>query len=190
MDNGRKKKAAVIIHSFAVANAAVGAVLANTVVGDMPFVTVLNVAMIYRVGKLFDVGTTYSDASAAAGTLFASATKTYLASRLIVWIPIAGNIVNAGVIFGLTELVGWMAFVLFKEGKDVSGLSKEELRQIKIRAEIEKIDLRSEIGKLPPEVRTQYEALENQLKNKKLSEEEREAIIDQMIALIEPHIDV
>jgi len=81
-----------------------------------------------------------------------------------------------------------MAFVLFKERKDPSKLTKEELKGIKIRAELEKIDLQSQIEKLPQDVKLRYEELRIMLKDRGLSEEEREALIDQMIALVEPHI--
>jgi uncharacterized protein (DUF697 family) len=192
MSNNRLESA-VTIHAFAVLHAGIAAALANTVVGDAPVLTITTIVMILRLAKLHDISLESGAATALAGVLFGSAAGGYLAAKLVSWIPIFGNALNAGVTFSLTEVIGWMAVNIFESGiTDYSNISEETLEKLKTKAEQDRksMDINSKIKELPIEAQEKYHDLESRLKDKNLNEEEGAKITNEMIELLKKYTNL
>lgn len=97
-----------IIHTASAATGAVGFGLAQIPLTDNAVIVPVQVTMTIALGRVF--GHEFSRSAAAAAA--ASAAGTLLgrtASQVAVgWIPVAGNIINAGTAASITEALGWM----------------------------------------------------------------------------------
>lgn len=97
-----------IIHSASAAAGAVGFGLAQLPLTDNAVIVPIQATMTIALGQVFGLEFTKRAAAATA----ASATGTLLgrtASQLGAgWIPIAGNVLNAGTAVSITEALGWM----------------------------------------------------------------------------------
>lgn len=96
------------IHTTAAAAAGVGAGLAQIPGSDSAILVTLQIAMIQKIGKTFQIKVTESSAETIIGTSLATMAGRGLSQFLAGWIPIAGNIINAGTAALITELLGWM----------------------------------------------------------------------------------
>ena len=96
------------IHTTAAAAAGVGAGLAQIPGSDSAILVTLQIAMIRKIGKTFEIKVTESSAETIIGTSLATMAGRGLSQFLAGWIPIAGNIINAGTAALITELLGWM----------------------------------------------------------------------------------
>lgn len=97
-----------IIHTASAAAGAVGFGLAQLPLADNAVIVPIQVTMTISLGQVFGLDFTRRAAAATA----ASATGTLLgrtASQLGAgWLPVAGNILNAGTAASVTEALGWM----------------------------------------------------------------------------------
>ena len=97
-----------IIHTASAAAGAVGFGLAQLPLADNAVIVPIQVTMTIALGQVFGLDFTKRAAAATA----ASATGTLLgrtASQLGAgWIPVAGNVLNAGTAASITEALGWM----------------------------------------------------------------------------------
>ena len=92
----------------AAAAAGVGAGLAQIPGSDSAIIVTLQIAMIQKIGRTFKLKVSESSAETIIGTSLATMAGRGLSQFLAGWIPIAGNIINAGTAALITELLGWM----------------------------------------------------------------------------------
>lgn len=108
MNTTQKALCHTIIHTASAATGAVGFGLAQLPLTDNAVIVPIQVTMTIALGQVFGLEFTKRAATATA----ASATGTLLgraASQIGAgWIPVAGNILNAGTAASLTEALGWM----------------------------------------------------------------------------------
>lgn len=178
----KKDKAKAIILAYATAHATVAAILANTVVGDAPVLAALTTLMIYQLAKLCNKDLTIGAIAALGANLFGAVAGTYLASKLVSWIPFLGNAINASVTFGITQVVGWAAFAMFDEG-----LTKEEAIKFGEKQKISKEEMDKIVDSMSPEDKNRYNSLKKSLRNLKLSDTERENVVSEMADLIDKY---
>lgn len=108
MNNQQKAKCHAIIHSASASAGAVGAGLAQIPRSDNAVITPIQLVMTVSLGRVFGIELTDSAARAAIASA-AAATVGRTASQLLFgWIPIAGNIINAGTAATITEAIGWL----------------------------------------------------------------------------------
>lgn len=97
-----------IIHTASAATGAVGFGLAQLPLTDNAVIVPIQVTMTISLGQVFGLEFTRRAAAAtvasAVGTLLGRAASQIGAG----WIPVAGNIINAGTAVSLTEALGWM----------------------------------------------------------------------------------
>ena len=107
MTDEQRDRCRTIIHAGGAASAAVGGGLAQVPGGDSVLIMPVQVAMIIALGKVFGIEVTES---AARSVIFASLGTIVgrgAARVLVRFVPGVGNIMNAGVAFGVTETMGW-----------------------------------------------------------------------------------
>ena len=136
--------------------------------------------MVHQLAKLCDQKLTTSAIAGLAANLFGEVAGTYLASKLVSWIPFLGNAINASVTFGITQVIGWAAFSMFNEG-----LSKEEAIAFGKKQKISEQEMETIVSKMPEAERNRYDFLIKKLKSLKSSNEERESIAAEISDLID-----
>ena len=97
-----------IIHAASVSAAAVGAGLAQIPGSDNAVIAPIQLVMTISLGRVFGLELTESAAGAAVASAAAFAVGRTTSQFLIGWIPVAGNIVNAGTAATVTEAIGWL----------------------------------------------------------------------------------
>ncbi len=169
-----KRLTGFIIHGFAVAHAVAAAALSQTLVGDEVVLTGLTVAMILCIARANNKSWGAGDALAVIGTLAGYYLGTRGAMFLVKWIPGIGNAANAVTTFGVTELLGWSAYLLVRDDKKPDELTESEKASLKSRAQsLQKEE--KEISKklyesMSAEDKGEFESIMKQLKNKDLPE--------------------
>ena len=108
-----KKRATKIILSFAIAHAVVAGLLAQTVMGDAIILTPLTIIMVLSLSRGSKKPSEWRAAATVVAKAFGTVAGTYLASKLISWIPVWGNALNATVTFTITQAIGWIAYHYF-----------------------------------------------------------------------------
>ncbi|XSG84016.1 MAG: hypothetical protein ACPW60_09745 [Methylohalobius sp. ZOD2] len=172
------KRAAHIIHTFAVLQAGIAFTLANTALGDTVLVTGLTLYLIHKLGKLYGV----QDVSAqqVLGQCLAYYGGTYLSSKLLFWLPGIGNWANATATLLLVETVGWTCVSLFSSQLDPTNLKpsqwRELLRKARRQAEIHQAANKRILSKMTAQDRARLEAIQRRLKESDLSEKEKERL--------------
>lgn len=106
MKSEQRRECELIINGASMAAGAVGAGLAQLPGADAVIIMPIQVAMIVGLGRVFGLKVSQSAARSAAyatlGTIVGRGASTLLARR----IPGIGNLVNAGVAGGVTQLLG------------------------------------------------------------------------------------
>ena len=104
----QRGKCHAIIHAASASAGAVGAGLAQIPCSDNAVIVPIQAAMTIGLGRVF--GIELSDCAARAAVASAASTLVgrCLAQVLVGWIPVVGNIINAGTAASLTEAMGWM----------------------------------------------------------------------------------
>lgn len=182
-----KEKAGQIVHGYAIAHAAAAFLLANTVVGDAPVLTVLTYGMIDSLGKLFGKRNTPFFILRKLSQLFAAQIGTYLAAKGVTWIPWFGNSINASLTFSITEIVGWTIFHIYDSGESLTSATVYDVRIAsgKAASDVKSYDeFKAQIENLPEEVRRQYEALVRKLIDRELSEQEKVEVAKRIQELV------
>ena len=108
MTDIQKAKCHAIIHSASASAAAVGAGLAQIPCSDNAVITPIQLTMTISLGRVFGLELTESAARAAVASVAAATVGRTVSQILIGWIPIAGNLVNAGTAATVTEAIGWL----------------------------------------------------------------------------------
>ena len=108
MTDTQKAKCHAIIHTASASAAAVGAGLAQIPGSDNAVITPIQLVMTISLGRVFGLELTESAAGTAVASA-AAATVGRTASQLLIgWVPVAGNIINAGTAATITEAIGWL----------------------------------------------------------------------------------
>ena len=108
MTDTQKAKCHAIIHSASASAAAVGAGLAQIPCSDNAVITPIQLTMTISLGRVFGLELTESAARAAVASVAAATVGRTVSQILIGWMPIAGNLVNAGTAATVTEAIGWL----------------------------------------------------------------------------------
>ncbi len=185
----------LIVHASATASAIVAGTAANIpVIGPMAAGTVLltgiTATMVIAIGDLFgysfETGAIVGLAGQILGMTFgASVVKTALSI-----IPGVGAVSNAVVTFGVTESIGWAAYLIFRDGKNITALSQAELKSYMDKGGAYAAQAKSEIAwldALPPHIKAQYDYLTRKLTNPDLGDNERRGVLQEIEDLIKPY---
>ena len=192
----KKGKARLIIGTFASLAAAWSAVTAiipiiGPLLADTAGLTLLTIGMAYSLAVLYDKS--LDSASLAA---FASVAIGFIAGQLALkmgasLIPIFSSYFNASVTFVLHGAIGWGLCEIFEKGKVPGDFSKEELKQIfrsnKDKAKEEKERYEKAMNALPSDGTRKVKSLRRKLCDRNLSNEERDAIVEQIADVFEMH---
>ena len=108
MTDTQKAKCHAIIHTASASAAAVGAGLAQIPGSDNAVIMPIQLVMTISLGRVFGLELTESAAGAAVASAAASTVGRTASQVLIGWIPVAGNIINAGTAATITEAIGWL----------------------------------------------------------------------------------
>lgn len=96
-----------IIHSASASAGAVGGGLAQIPGSDSVPIVALQTTMTIALGRVFGLELTDSMARAAMAGVATTTVGRALSQFLVGWIPVAGNIINAGTAISVTEALGW-----------------------------------------------------------------------------------
>jgi uncharacterized protein (DUF697 family) len=178
----------VVIHGFALAHGATAATLSQTLVGDEVALTGLTTAMIMSISRLhgrdWEVGESLALIGAMAGF--------YLGTRgavfLVKWVPLVGNAANALASVAVAEILGWATYILVREDRKPSDLSKGEAKEVYHRAQRLRESMEEEakrlVQALSPTDRAQYDRLIRRLKIRDLPKKDREAALRALDGLV------
>ena len=108
MTDTQKAKCHAIIHTASASAAAVGAGLAQIPGSDNAVITPIQLVMTISLGRVFGLELTESAAGAAVASAAAATVGRTASQVLIGWVPVAGNIINAGTAATITEAIGWL----------------------------------------------------------------------------------
>jgi hypothetical protein len=106
-------------------------------------------------------------------------------------IPIFGSYFNASTTAVLHGGIGWGLCEIYEKKKPLGDYTKDELKAIftrnkeKAKVEKEKYDLA--MSSLPSEARKEVEALQARLKDRNLTEKERNEIMEKISTIFEKH---
>jgi uncharacterized protein (DUF697 family) len=178
--SSKEDAAGTIILAYATAHATVAAILANTVAGDAPILFALTCLMIYQLANLCGKDFDAAAITAVAGNLVGAVAGTYLAAKLVTWIPGWGNALNATITFGITQVIGWAAFAMFSQG-----ISQESAIKYGESRKISKEEMDNILSRMSYDDRSRYDSLQNRLKDFNISDAERQNIVSEMAELIE-----
>jgi len=106
-------KCNAIIHTSSVAAGAMGVIPIGP--ADTFMITPTQIAMIIRLGAVFDIRVSENIAKSILSGLAASLVGRFVASTLLNFIPIVGWIIKGGTAAGLTEAIGWAAVAHFQD---------------------------------------------------------------------------
>ncbi|MDR0847105.1 MAG: hypothetical protein LBN08_06300 [Lactobacillales bacterium] len=102
-----KGKCHAIIHSASAACAGFGGGLAQIPMADTIPITAAQVAMIIAIGQVYGESITEGIAKSVLAEFVAANGGRAISQCLVGWIPIVGNLINAGTAGGITEALGW-----------------------------------------------------------------------------------
>lgn len=131
-----EKKAHLIIHGCAAASAAAAAAWSSVpvvgpfsiVVGaDSPVLISLAGGMIVGLGALFGHDIQKATAMSTLGTIAGFVFGISIVKGLLSFIPGAGTIICTTTAAGVQEIIGWAFYNIFKEGKDPTKMSPDQL---------------------------------------------------------------
>ncbi len=117
MTKEQRDRCHTIIHSGAAASGAIGAGLAQVPGGDAVLIMPIQVAMIVALGKVFGIEVPESAARSVVFASLGSILGRGAARVLLRFVPGVGNVVNAGVAFGVTETLGWTLAERMADGR-------------------------------------------------------------------------
>lgn len=129
MTKEQQKKCHTIIHASSVLCGAVGAGLAQLPMADAVPISAVQIAMIVALGKVFDRSIEEGAAKGMLMSQLATMTGRAVSSTLVGWIPVLGNLINAGTASGITETIGW-AIAKDLDGSDEDAKKEKTVRRV------------------------------------------------------------
>ena len=127
-------------------------------------------------GKLFGRKLERTVVTTIFGQILAATSGTILAKALLGWIPVLGNFVNAGVAFGVTEAIGWAAYLALEDGGDIPITKKEWVILLNRQKVMPKPDVQEMIDQMSTQDKVRYQSLLDKL-GKNLPESEKEEVM-------------
>jgi uncharacterized protein (DUF697 family) len=185
----------IIVHASATASAIVAGTAANIpIIGPMAAGTVLltgiTATMVIAIGDLFGYSFETGAIVGLAGQILGMTLGASLVKTALSIIPGVGAVSNAVVTFGVTESIGWAAYLIFRDGKDIMKLGQAELKSYMDKGQAYAEQAKSQLawlGALPPHVKVQYDYLTKKLTNPDLGDNERRSILQEIEDLIKPY---
>lgn len=187
----QRKEAAELIHGYALVGSAAAAIFAQTAPINVGVTTVWMGLMFNSLVKTMRPDVEDADAvfSSIGGAFIGTAFTTLAVRSAVGLVPVFGNLANAAMTFALFETTGWGMYALLKDGRDLKSITKEEFQKFIAIGKEEKLDVNAAIEKMPKTARVQYEALVKALKDRSLSDADREAIRAEISRLLDPYLE-
>lgn len=104
-----------IIHAASISAGAIGAGLAQLPCADHLIITPMQTAMAIAVARVFGIKITKSAARSSIVSLAACQAGRAISQLAFGWVPVAGNVSNAGTAAAITEAIGWLLAEDFAE---------------------------------------------------------------------------
>jgi uncharacterized protein (DUF697 family) len=142
-------KLETIIHTASgSAAAASGGLAQGAIMGaDTPVLITIHIGMIISLGEIFGRKLDKTTATALLGAAAGVGIGVFGVKAILGLIPIGGNIVNAAISFGYTELLGWTFVKYFKGDKDTIRQLKLDVNGEGIMGDIYNVDQAGAVGK-------------------------------------------
>lgn len=118
MTSDQETKCHAIIHTATAAGAAAAAGMAQLPGADVPLLIGIEITMTVSLGGVFGINLDESAAKAIVLASLGSYAGRGIAQALVGWIPVAGNVINAGTAAALIEALGWAIAKDFDNGKN------------------------------------------------------------------------
>lgn len=104
-----------IIHTAAAACGLAGAGFAQIPGSDSAIIVPFQIKMVIDLARVFGINLSESSAEVFVASAAATAAGRALSQWLLRWFPGVGNTLNALTAVGITEIMGWVAVMNFKE---------------------------------------------------------------------------
>ena len=194
-DEDKLLSAHLIIHASSTAAAIVaGAAASIPIIGPMAagsvVLTGITAGMVIAVGDLYGYSFHTGAILGLAGQILGMTFGAGLLKTALSLIPGVGTVSNAVVTFGVTESIGWGAYLIFREGKDITLLGQEELKGYMDQGKAYAANAKTEfawLDHLPPHVKAQYDYLTRKLTNADLSDADRKQVLGEIEELIKAY---
>ena len=161
------------------------------IIADTPGMTLIIVDMVKSLANLFNRNLGSEEEARFINILLGSIIGSTVKKILLGYIPLVGAGANALLNYRLLESIGWGIVQLFEDGKEISKLTKDELKSYikngKKRASEMKEKYDKMIQKLNSDSRKAVETLQETLVNPKVSAKQKQEIIQQINLLIKNH---
>ena len=161
------------------------------IIADTPGMTLILVDMVKSLANLFNRNLGSEEEARFINILLGSIIGSTVKKILLGYIPLVGAGANALLNYRLLESIGWGIVQLLEDGKEISKLTKDELKSYikngKKRASEMKEKYDKMIQKLNSDSRKAVETLQETLVNPKVSAKQKQEIIQQINLLIKNH---
>lgn len=118
-DAEEREECKKIIRAAAIACGGVGTGLALLPLTDSAVITPIQVAMILKMGKVYDLDITESAALSVIASIGGAATGRCVSQVLVGWMPVIGNAINTATAAGVTTMIGNIALNRLSERAEV-----------------------------------------------------------------------
>lgn len=183
----KTSQAGLLIHAFAVAHGAVAFFLANTALLDGPILAGLTMWMIHKLGKIY--GQEDVNGAQIFWNIFQYIAGTWLAAKVLFFVPGIGNWANAAAVMLVTETIGWACIAIFSGHLDPANMTKEEWKSVAKLAKKEgkkhNAENKAVLHKATDEEKQQLKSLSDKLKDDSISEEDKENLLTELAGLYE-----
>lgn len=195
LDEDKVLSAHIIIHASSTAAAIVAGAAANIpIIGPLAvgnvMLTGITTAMVIAVGDLYNYSFQTGAVLGFAGQILGMTLGASLLKTAFSLIPGVGTVSNAVLTFGVTESLGWGAYLIFREGKDITLLGQDELKSYMDQGKSFAANAKAEfawLDHLPPHVKAQYDYLTRKLTDANLGDAERKQVFQEIEDLIRPY---
>ena len=185
----------IIIHASSTAAAIVaGAAAAIPIIGPtaagLVVLTGITAGMVVAVGDQYGYSFHTGAVLGLAGQLLGITVGANLLKTALSLIPGVGTVSSAVVTFGVTESIGWGAYLIFREGKDITLLGQEELKSYMDQGKSYAASAKAEfawLDNLPPHIKAQYDYLTHKLTKADLNDADRKQVLQEIEELIRPY---
>ena len=178
-----KRMTGFFINAFARAHASAAAWFAQTIVGDEAILINLTTAMIVSIAKINGQKWSRSKALSFLGLFIGKYIVARSATFLVKWLPGLGNVVNSGVSYSTTEVLGWATYLFVTRGiPDTSCLSDENIDNLwKEAHQLKNEDnMGRDYSSMNAHDKNKFDKIMKQLRDKNLADNELEHKLNQL----------
>ncbi len=118
MTEEQHSKCARIIHAASISGAAIAGGMAQLPGLDAPVLMGIEITMTISLGAVFGVTIDESGAKSIVLATIGTIAGRGISQVLVGWVPVLGNIINAGTAAGIIEVLGWVVATDFANGKN------------------------------------------------------------------------